>query len=85
VHRPAHPCLHRGKRMQLRAKQVDPEILVHGDPQEPLADVDDVGCLRNRVGSDVMQLHPIVVHSPRMKRLAGAAKPCSWCRMKLTT
>jgi hypothetical protein len=40
---------------------VDPEILVHEDPQELLANADEGGPLRNRVGGEVVQLHPVVV------------------------
>jgi hypothetical protein len=63
---------------------VDPEILVHGDPQEALADTDERGCLRDRVRREVLKLHAVVVAETRKKRLAGAAKPRSWKRMKLT-
>jgi hypothetical protein len=47
--------------VQHRAKEVDPEIPVHRDPQESLADTNEGGRLRNRVGRKVVQLHPIVV------------------------
>jgi hypothetical protein len=45
------PCLGRGERVQLHAEQVDPEVPVQGDPHEPLADADEGGRLRNRVGA----------------------------------
>jgi hypothetical protein len=61
VHHPAHPCLGRGERVQLRTKQVNPEIPVYRDPQETLVDADEGGCLRNSVGDEVVQLHPVVV------------------------
>jgi hypothetical protein len=50
--------------VQLRAEQMDPEVPVHGDPQEPLADADEGGRLRNRVGGEVVKLHPVVVAQP---------------------
>jgi hypothetical protein len=31
--------------MQLRAEEVDPEIPIHGDPQETLTDADERGRL----------------------------------------
>jgi hypothetical protein len=36
----AHPWLGRDECVQLRAEEVDPEILVHWDPQESLTDAD---------------------------------------------
>jgi hypothetical protein len=63
---------------------MDPEVPVHEDPQEPLADADEGGRLRNRVVGEIVKLHPEWWPNPRMKRLAGAAKR-SWCLMKLTT
>jgi hypothetical protein len=70
--------------MQLRAEQVDPEIPIHWDPQETFADADERGRLRDRVRREVLQLHAVVVAQARRKRLAGAAKPRSWNRTKLT-
>jgi hypothetical protein len=64
---------------------VDPEVPIHGDPQEPLADADEGGRLKNRVEGEVVKLHPVVVAQPSIKRLAGAVNPRSWCLMKLTT
>jgi hypothetical protein len=45
-----HPRFVRGEHVQLRAEEVDPEIPVHWDPQEPLVDADEGGRLQNRVG-----------------------------------
>jgi hypothetical protein len=56
--------------VKLRAEEVDPEIPVHVDPQEALADAYERGHLRDRI-------------RPRKKRLAGALKPRSWRRVKL--
>jgi hypothetical protein len=56
-----HPQFVRGEHVQLRAEEVDPEIPVHWDPQEPLADADEGGRLRNHVDGEVVQLHPVVV------------------------
>jgi hypothetical protein len=64
---------------------VDLEIPIHWDPKEALADADECGRLRDRVGREVVELHAVVEEESRMKRLAGAMKPRSWKRMKLTT
>jgi hypothetical protein len=64
---------------------MDPEIPIHGDPQEALADADERGRLRDRVWREVVKLHAVVVAEARKKRLAGAVNPRSWKRMKLTT
>jgi hypothetical protein len=56
--------LRRGKRVQLRAEEVDPEIPVRWDPQEPLADAGEGSRLRDRVRGEVVQLHPVVVPQP---------------------
>jgi hypothetical protein len=53
--------------VQLRAEQVDPQVPVHGDPHEPLADADEGGRLRNYVGGKVVMLHPVVVAQPAHK------------------
>jgi hypothetical protein len=47
--------------MQFRAEEVDPEIPIYRDPQEALADADECGRLRDRVGREVVQLHAVVV------------------------
>jgi hypothetical protein len=55
------------------------------DPQESLADGDKARRLRDSIGGKVVELHPVVVAQPLLKRLAGALKPrsCRWS--KLTT
>jgi hypothetical protein len=50
-----------------RAEEAHPKIPIHRDPQEPLADADEGGRLRNRVGGEVVKLHPVVVAQPPHK------------------
>jgi hypothetical protein len=50
AHRPTHSCLARGDRVLLRAEQVDPKVPIHWDPQEPLADAEEGGRLRDALG-----------------------------------
>jgi hypothetical protein len=50
--------------VQLRAEEMDPEIPVRWDPQEPLADADEGSRLRDCVRGEVVQLHAIVVAQP---------------------
>jgi hypothetical protein len=45
-------------------EEVDPEIPVHWDPQEPLTDGDKGGHLRYGIGGEVVELHPVVVAQP---------------------
>jgi hypothetical protein len=40
---------------------MNPEIPVHRDPQEALADADECGRLRDRVRREVVELHAVVV------------------------
>jgi hypothetical protein len=71
-HHPTHSRLVRGNGVQLCAEQVDPEVPIHGDPQEPLADADEGGRLRDRVGGKVVEFYPVVVAQPPHK----AARRC---------
>jgi hypothetical protein len=57
----AGPRLRRRQRMQLGAEEMDPEIPIHKDPQEALADADERGRLRNCVQREVMKLHAVVL------------------------
>jgi hypothetical protein len=50
--------------VQLRVEEVDPEIPVHRDPQEPLAHADEGGRLQDCVRGEVVQLHAVVVAQP---------------------
>jgi hypothetical protein len=61
AHRTAGPRLRRRQRVKLRAEETNPEILVHRDPQEALADANERGCLRDRVRREVMKFHAVVV------------------------
>jgi hypothetical protein len=50
--------------VEFRAEEVNPEIPVRQDPQEPLADGNKGGRLRYDVGREVVELHPVVVAQP---------------------
>jgi hypothetical protein len=47
----------RGKR--LRGEEMGPQIPVGDNPQKPFANRREDGCLRDRVGVEIVQLHPI--------------------------
>jgi hypothetical protein len=55
---------------ELRGEEMGPQVLVRVDPQKTLANHREDGRLRNRVGVEVMQLHPVVVQ----ERLHEAAR-----------
>jgi hypothetical protein len=57
----AHPPHLAREGERLCAEEMDPQVLVGLDPQEPLIDGGEDGCLRDGVGVEVVQLHPIVV------------------------
>ena len=54
---------HRARRLggEPRPKEVEPQLLVGGNAQVPLADGDEDGCLCDGVGVEVVNLHAIVV------------------------
>jgi hypothetical protein len=53
--------LPRRRSEKLREKEMGPQVLVGGDPQEPLAHRCEDGGLRDGVGAEVVQLHPVMV------------------------
>ena len=57
------PCARRTRRLggEPRPKEVEPQLLVGGNAQVPLADGDKDGRLRNGVGVEVMKLHAVVM------------------------
>ena len=44
---------------ELTAEQMDPQLPVHLDPQVALAEGDEDRGLRNGVGAEIVQLHPV--------------------------
>jgi len=60
-------------------EKVEPQLLVGSNPQSPLVDSDEDGCLRNGIGVEVVELHAVVVrerpHEPvRQKAEATLVK-----------
>jgi hypothetical protein len=51
MHHSMHSRLGRGDGVQLRAEEVDPEVPVHGNPQEPLADATKVAACEIALGA----------------------------------
>jgi hypothetical protein len=49
------------EREGLRTEEVEPQVPVGLNPQKPLAGGEEDGRLRNGVGVEVVQLHPVVV------------------------
>jgi hypothetical protein len=71
--------------VQLRAEEVDPEIPDRWVPRNPSQTPTKVAACEIAFGAKLCNSTAYWWHSPRMKRLAGAVKPRSWCRTKLTT
>jgi hypothetical protein len=61
VHHPPYSLLVRLLSEVLRLEEVEPQLLVGLHTQVPLADGSKNGGLRDGVGGEVMELHPIVV------------------------
>jgi hypothetical protein len=53
--------LPRRRSKKLRGKEMSPQVPMGGDPQVPFANRYEDGGLRDGVGAEVVQLHPIVV------------------------
>jgi hypothetical protein len=66
-------------------QEVEPQVPMGLDPKVPLVDRCEDGHLGYEVTIEVMHLHPVVVRSARIKRLARTPNPRSWKGMKLTT
>jgi hypothetical protein len=54
---------------------MDPQVLVRVDPQKTLANRREDGYLRDRVGVEVMQLHPVVVQERPHEAARWHSKP----------
>jgi hypothetical protein len=63
----------RGK--ELRGEEMGPQILVRVNPQKTLANHREDGRLRNGVGVEVMQLHPVVVQERPHETARWHSKP----------
>jgi hypothetical protein len=63
----------RGK--ELRGEEMGPQIPVRVNPQKTLANSREDGCLRNGVGVEVVQLHPVVVQEHPHEAARWHSKP----------
>jgi hypothetical protein len=57
----AHPLHLAREGEHLRPEEMEPQVLLGLDPQVPLLDGDEDGCLGDGVRVEVVQLHPVVV------------------------
>jgi hypothetical protein len=55
-------------------EEVDPQVPMHRDPQESLADGDEGGHLRNGVRGEVVKLHPVMVAQPPHEPARGTVE-----------
>jgi hypothetical protein len=77
-HQPARhtDLLHvRRRSKKLHTKEMSPQVPVGVNPQKPLANRHENGRLRDGVGVEVMQLHPIVVRESPHKATRRHPKP----------
>jgi hypothetical protein len=60
---------------ELRGEEMGPQVLVRVNPQKTLANCREDGRLRDRVGVEVMQLHPVVVQERPHEAARWHSKP----------
>jgi hypothetical protein len=60
---------------ELRGEEMGPQVPVRVNPQKTLANHREDGRLRNRVGVEVMQLHPVVVQERSHEAARWHSKP----------
>jgi hypothetical protein len=84
-HRHANSPFPRRQGKRLRGEEMGPQIPVGLNPQKPFANRREDGCLRDEVGVEIVQLHPVEMQNRRTKRLAGTPNPRSWKETKLST
>jgi hypothetical protein len=73
-----------------------PQVLVGGNPQKPFANRREDGCLRDGVGAEIVQLHPVDLqnrplvkrdkaqHIPRRRGRGGSARRGHPLRLRVT-
>jgi hypothetical protein len=75
LHRHADLLLPRHQGKKLRGEEMGPQILVGVNPQKTLANRCEDGRLRNGVGIEVVQLHPVVVQERPHETACWHSKP----------
>jgi hypothetical protein len=60
---------------ELRGEEMGPQVLVRVNPQKTLANRHEDGRLRDRIGVEVMQLHPVVVQERPHEAARWHSKP----------
>jgi hypothetical protein len=62
-HRHANSSFPRRRGKKLHGEEMGPQVLVGGNPQKPFTNRREDGCLRDGVGAEIVQLHPIDVQN----------------------
>jgi hypothetical protein len=62
-HRHSNSSFPRRRGKKLRREEMGPQVSMGGNPQKPFANRREDGCLRDGVGSEIVQLHPIDVQN----------------------
>jgi hypothetical protein len=73
----ADPSFPRRRGKKLHGEEMGPQVPVRVNPQVSFTNRRKDGGLRDGVGTEVVQLHPVDVQNRRIKRLAGTLNPRS--------
>jgi hypothetical protein len=74
---------HRGKK--LRGEEMGPQVPVGGNPQKSFANHREDGCLRDGVGTEIVQLHPVDVQNRPHETTCRHSEPPLVKETKLST
>jgi hypothetical protein len=74
-HRHANSPLPRRQGKRLRGEKMGPQIPVGVNPQKPFANRREDGCLRDGVGAEIMQLHPVEMQNRPHKTTRWHSEP----------
>jgi hypothetical protein len=84
-HRHANSPLPRRQGKRLRGEEMGPQIPVGVNPQKPFANHREDGCLRDVVGAEIVQLHPVEMQNRPHETTRWHSNPRSWKETKLST
>jgi hypothetical protein len=76
-HRHANSSFPRRRGKKLRGEEMGPQVPVGGDPQISFANRREDGCLRDGVGTEIVQIHPVDVQNRPHKMACRHSEPRS--------
>jgi hypothetical protein len=74
-HRHANSFFPRRRGKKLRGEEMGPQVPVGGNPQKSFANRCEDGCLRDGVGTEIVQLHPVDVQNCPHKTTCRHSEP----------